>query len=159
MNWREAADLLVRDRGFRDELSRDILAPGHAGVFWECAPFVDGYSDFEYVVIPSAAVASLRLDPGAFAEHRGAGLVGVFSNLGGDARLVAPTAGYAHLVAFLREGTSAEVHALWIAVGREVRARFGRKTWLSTSGLGVSWLHVRLDSRPKYITHMPYRLA
>ena len=24
------------------------------------------------------------------------------------------------------------------------------KVWLSTSGLGVYWLHVRLDSRPKY---------
>jgi hypothetical protein len=29
--------------------------------------------------------------------------------------------------------------------------------WLSTSGLGVAWLHVRLDERPKYYTHAPYR--
>jgi len=32
-----------------------------------------------------------------------------------------------------------------------------RRTWLSTSGLGVGWLHVRLDSRPKYYTYEPYK--
>ncbi len=29
--------------------------------------------------------------------------------------------------------------------------------WLSTAGAGVSWLHVRLDTRPKYYHHGPYR--
>jgi hypothetical protein len=28
--------------------------------------------------------------------------------------------------------------------------------WLSTSGLGVAWLHIRLDSTPKYYQHQPY---
>ena len=32
-----------------------------------------------------------------------------------------------------------------------------RPLWLSTSGAGVAWLHVRLDDRPKYIQHAPYR--
>ncbi len=31
--------------------------------------------------------------------------------------------------------------------------------WLSTAGAGVSWLHVRLDDRPKYYGHGPYRTA
>jgi hypothetical protein len=29
--------------------------------------------------------------------------------------------------------------------------------WLGTAGAGVSWLHVRLDDRPKYYGHAPYR--
>lgn len=29
--------------------------------------------------------------------------------------------------------------------------------WLSTSGLGVYWLHVRLDTRPKYYNHDEYK--
>ena len=29
--------------------------------------------------------------------------------------------------------------------------------WLSTNGLSTAWLHVRLDSRPKYYHFMPYR--
>ncbi|MDF9799652.1 hypothetical protein OKW21_004915 [Catalinimonas alkaloidigena] len=28
---------------------------------------------------------------------------------------------------------------------------------MSTSGLGVYWLHIRLDSRPKYYQFDPYR--
>jgi hypothetical protein len=34
-----------------------------------------------------------------------------------------------------------------------------RPLWVSTSGLGVSWLHLRFDRRPKYYTHAPYRLS
>jgi hypothetical protein len=30
--------------------------------------------------------------------------------------------------------------------------------WVSTAGMGVSWLHVRLDNRPKYYGYKPYRL-
>jgi NADH:ubiquinone oxidoreductase subunit len=29
--------------------------------------------------------------------------------------------------------------------------------WLSTAGMGVAWLHVRLDDRPKYYGYSPYR--
>jgi hypothetical protein len=36
--------------------------------------------------------------------------------------------------------------------------RVGSKVvWLSTAGAGVSWLHVRLDDRPKYYQFEPYR--
>jgi len=34
-----------------------------------------------------------------------------------------------------------------------------KRVWLSTAGMGVSWLHVRLDDRPKYYGHRPYRIA
>lgn len=33
----------------------------------------------------------------------------------------------------------------------------GTPVWISTSGLGVPWLHVRIDDRPKYYQHAPYR--
>jgi hypothetical protein len=29
--------------------------------------------------------------------------------------------------------------------------------WLSTSGLGVYWMHVRIDVAPKYYTYAPFR--
>ena len=32
-------------------------------------------------------------------------------------------------------------------------------TWLSTAGMGVSWLHVRLDSQPKYYGFAAYWAA
>ena len=101
-----------------------------------------------------------------FAEHLQAaeGPVATFPNLGGDARLVVPRSavatGHAHLAAFVRTAPPPSVDALWVGVGEALAAwrREGRgPVWLSTSGLGVPWVHVRLDARPKYYVHTPYR--
>jgi hypothetical protein len=86
-----------------------------------------------------------------------------FPNLGNDAVLVvpcplAPASAYAHLAAFVRQAPQAQVHDLWRVVGEAMEARLGAEPiWLSTAGMGVSWLHVRLDSRPKYYGFEPYR--
>ena len=67
---------------------------------------------------------------------------------------------YGHLAAFVREAPREQVHALWARVGELVLERVSNvPLWLSTAGGGVAWLHVRLDSRPKYYTHAPYRRA
>jgi len=43
-------------------------------------------------------------------------------------------------------------------LAREALARLSdRPLWISTAGMGVNWLHVRLDSRPKYYRHAPYK--
>lgn len=86
-----------------------------------------------------------------------------FDNLGGDARLVAPCPGtdgaaYQHLAAFVRAAPADAAHALIARVGEEVlRVRGDAPRWVSTAGDGVAWLHVRLDARPKYYVHAPYR--
>jgi hypothetical protein len=69
---------------------------------------------------------------------------------------------FAHLAAFLRGTTEPRRQALWRTVADALRGRVGARApdtpvWLSTAGLGVSWLHLRLDSRPKYYRHAPYR--
>jgi hypothetical protein len=122
---------------------------------------------FECVLIDAPPLAAMRPDPAAFADRfeSDACEVAVFENLGGDAVLIAPAPGPAvpvaagaHLAAFLRHGDPAAIAALWRAVGGEMGRRIGgRPLWLSTSGLGVAWLHVRIDTRPKYYVHAPYR--
>jgi hypothetical protein len=105
-------------------------------------------------------------EPEAFAEYfQPQCQVAAFENLGGDALLVAPCPAeqeraYPHLAAFVRNAPDAQQHALWQAVGEAMEARVQAKpTWLSTAGHGVGWLHVRLDSRPKYYQHGPYKKA
>ena len=82
--------------------------------------------------------------------------------------LVAPCeraerAHYGHLAAFVRGSIAPAQHAaLWRKVANELRRTLaargeGTATWLSTEGSGVPWLHVRLDSRPKYYHYHPYR--
>jgi hypothetical protein len=84
-------------------------------------------------------------------------------NLGGDATLIVPreqadVACYPHLAAFVRGAPLTQQHDLLQKTGAALAQRL-RDTpiWVSTSGLGVSWLHVRLDSRPKYYTYTPYK--
>lgn len=118
---------------------------------------------FECVLLDSPGLAPTP-EPNAFAEHfPGDGAVVAFTNLGGDATLVAPCPlaapeVYRHLAAFLRGAPENQIHALWQTVAEQVSLRIGTKPfWLSTAGAGVSWLHVRLDARPKYFGHLPYR--
>ena len=69
-------------------------------------------------------------------------------------------AAYGHLAAFVRAAPGGQIDALWQAVGAALEDAWGRSpapVWLSTSGSAVSWLHVRLDARPKYYVHAPYR--
>ena len=101
-------------------------------------------------------------DSAAFAEHfrPGCGAV-TFGNLGGDAILVAPCpeeqGNFAHLASFTASATAGRQDAVWRAVGEALASRMGpRPLWLSTAGHGVAWLHVRLDSSPKYYRHAEY---
>ena len=98
-----------------------------------------------------------------FAKYFTAEPVVDFPNLGGDAHLVVPCPqdegdAFAHLAVFSRTAPVAQQHRFWQRVGLAVENMVGeRPLWLSTSGLGVYWLHVRLDARPKYYTFRPYR--
>ena len=65
---------------------------------------------------------------------------------------------YGHLAAFVRLAPERQRQALWQSVGEAMARRVSTKpVWLSTAGAGVSWLHLRLDDKPKYYGYAPYR--
>ena len=120
---------------------------------------------FECIFVESPALARTTPDPGPFSElfrDSPACDVVVFENLGRDAVLVAPCPRsdpdcYTHLAAFARRAPLAQSKELWRRVAETLESCTGdAPVWLSTAGLGVYWLHVRLDSRPKYYRHRPY---
>lgn len=134
---------------------------------WETPPLtIDTIKQpFEFVVLDSPMLAR-HPNPEVFTEHFNKSpekSVLAFSNLGGDAimivpQLKAPVSAYGHLASFVREAPDAQRHALWQLVGEVMLQRVSNKpVWLSTAGGGVSWLHVRLDDRPKYYGFGPYR--
>jgi hypothetical protein len=73
---------------------------------------------------------------------------------------------YTHLASFLRDGkTRSQQVKMWSKVGEIMLSTLetnshnhdrNRLLWLSTSGLGVSWLHIRIDYVPKYYNHLEY---
>ncbi len=118
----------------------------------------------EFVIVDAPLRRSADASP--FATHlSGEEPVVVFTNLGGDATLVVPRqisedADYSYLLSFLRTAPALQIDAFWEAAACAVLERVNENpVWVSTSGGGVSWLHLRLDDRPKYYTHAPYRRA
>jgi hypothetical protein len=134
--------------------------------FWEMPPLLVSTlgQDFECVFVDSPDLAVVDPQPEVFREHFLASRDGVanFGNLGGDATLVAPEPDggldYSHIAQFNRCAPLYKQVALWQQVGKLSLQQVGAQAlWLSTSGLGVFWLHIRFDRYPKYYTHTPYK--
>lgn len=160
---------LAGDAAFRGWFN-DLLADVPFAAFrWETPGVTSATAarPFEFVVLDAPHLAR-DPDPGAFAEHfrkePGAEAV-TFANLSGDSILVVPTpvaerAAYGHLAAFVRGAPAPQRDAVWKLVAETVLRRLGAgPVWLSTAGAGVPWLHVRLDDRPKYYGHAPYKVV
>ena len=154
------------DAGFRSQFNSLLADAPYTAYRWE-TPAVTATTvsqPFQFVLLDSPDLVR-RPDPMAFAEHFAGAEAGVviFPNLGGDAIMVVPCpvadpSAYGHLAAFVRHAPEFQRHALWQSVGKAMTRRIGAEpVWLSTAGAGVSWLHVRLDNRPKYYGFGPYR--
>jgi len=162
--------MLETDTGFADWYSGVLAGCGYSAVYWEFPPIRrDSLDDHvEFVLLDAPALDRLGPNHRPFSRSLQAApddSVVSFPNLGGDALLIVPRpvsedSQYAHLLAFLRNAPRPQVRKLWQATGASMLARVGDEPiWLNTAGLGVMWLHVRLDSRPKYYSHMPYKAA
>lgn len=158
--WREDAAF----RSFWVDTLRDVPFEAYC---WETPPLTRGSvgRPFECVFVDNPALAATGADPTPFAEHFDAdpdSPILTFDNLGGDALLVVPSPKtnpyvYSHLAVFARQAPEDQAKGLWPAVADAVDERLDeRPLWLSTAGLGVYWLHVRLDERPKYYRYRPY---
>jgi len=147
--------------------SRLLAKAKYDAFFWEVPPMlVDRLENsFEFVLVNARFLASVQSEPKDFAEHFTNDHVVDFPNLGGDAHLVAPCPQtvhehYTHLASFVRAAPESQQQQFWQRVGEVYEQQLGEKPkWLSTSGLGTYWLHVRIDSRPKYYQYAPYKRA
>lgn len=159
-----------QDAKFAREFAQAVAARPFDAFFWETPPAALGDEDqpFEFVLTSAPGLARVQPDSAPFqrqfAKQTGAEVL-AFPNLGGDALLIVPApiaapACYTHLAAFLRQAPATQIAAFWrtaaLALTQRLSAVAPAPVWLSTAGMGVSWLHLRLDSRPKYYRHQPY---
>lgn len=169
LSRREVFNRWRSDTGFSKLFSKALADCPFDAFCWETPPITKATLDvvFECVLVSSPTLARQRADRSPFAEHLAeTSAIVAFENLGRDAELIVPTgatpaANYAHLAAFLRSAPSTEICELWEVAGSAIEKRLEKVSplWVSTAGLGVSWLHLRLDSRPKYYSYTPYRTA
>ena len=148
--------------------------------FLECPPVnLESFSKtpFEFVIVDAQnQLKGRKVDSHAFSEHfhekNPMEICSVaFNNLGNDAKLITPCPfdqgpnkcheSYGHLASFMKKGPSFQVRKFWKDVAfhfiKQVHIKGHEYVWLSTAGQGISWLHVRLDSRPKYYQTKEYK--
>lgn len=160
--WTESSD-------FRNRFSQLLADSPYEAFRWETPAWSVKRLDepFQFALIDAPELARCPPDPQPFqswltVSDPGEGFV-TFANLGGDATLIVPLPQsrpevYIQLAAFLRGGPATQVDAMWRFIGKTVQQKLGDEAiWLNTAGGGVAWLHVRLDSRPKYYRYAPYR--
>ena len=165
------AEVLAGWRGepaIREMTLAALAATTAPAIFWEM-PRLDAEmlgSPYECMLLPARGLETTEPDASAFADKFDAqpdAPIVVFDNLGGDATLVAPrpqgpASNYGHLAAFVRQAPREQAHALLGTIAETALVLIKRRpVWLSTSGLGIAWLHVRLDRRPKYYSCRRYR--
>ena len=175
LTYREVVHLWRESSAFRDVFIDSLAGETYPAFFWETPPITRDTIDdreYEHVVKPARNLDGVTAEPEVFDEHlskacAASASVATFPNLGGDAMLVSPCKDArlvdndgAHFASFLRGAPREMSHELLRAVGVAVEARVAKEpktpVWVSTSGSGVSWLHVRLDRAPKYYTFEPY---
>ena len=166
LTFRQLFKLLQDSKEFTTWYTEQLNGSRFSSYFWEHPPLTRATIDLnaEFVLTSAPTLDGLQPDAAPFRSYFGAGEVVTFCNLAGDATLIAPSpvdasADYAHLAAFLHGAPRSQVQAVWQAVGQTVsKSLTDKPIWLSTSGLGVAWLHIRLDSSPKYYQHRPYKV-
>ena len=168
LTYSEVLDLWRDDTDFRNFYTQLLADSPFTAYLWETPSLTQSSlaNPFEFVLINSPWFCSRRTDDKAFANYftddTDHGIV-IFANLSGDATLIVTSPridvdAYGHLAAFIRQAPRSQIDALWRIIGTTVRSRIGKTpVWLSTAGGGVAWLHVRLDSYPKYYGYSPYR--
>ena len=170
MSYAQVVECWRNHPGFAEFFSGQLASSTFEAFLWETPPVTCNsiHRPFECVLIDSPALACATPDVTAFAEYFDTGSVQEivsFENLGGDARLVAPcpvqpVTACAHLAVFLRNAPATAIVHLWQEVALAItKALSDQPLWISTFGLGVYWLHVRLDSLPKYYRYTPYQYS
>lgn len=168
LTCRKVLELWREDEGFRSYFVSLLASDAFSAFRWEMPPISSANVDrpFEFVLIDTPGLERPP-DTEAFApqfrDANDAQAALALPNLGRDATLVVPRPklpgdAYVHLASFVRRAPRDEVHAFWQLVGATVKQELSsRPLWLSTAGMGVAWLHARIDTRPKYVRHQPYR--
>lgn len=165
LSYADVLSLWQGNADFRSYYTGLLADSPFAAYRWEtpCVTTATLDRNFEFVLLRSDSLAR-PVDSTAFSSHFDThSEVAVFPNLSGDAVMVVPCpvadlSIYGHLASFIRNAPESQLHELWRLVAVAMAERVShRPVWLSTAGMGVSWLHVRLDDRPKYYGHSPFR--
>lgn len=169
LTYSDVISLWLSNSEFRLYFNELLAASPFSAFRWETPVLTTATlsNAFEFVLINEPSFCKRKTDRFTYKEKFTsnddyAGVV-CFENLSGDARLVVPSPrtdvdAYGHLATFVRLAPLQQRDTIWRVVAQHLQSSVSdTPLWLSTAGGGVAWLHIRLDSYPKYYGHESYR--
>lgn len=167
LTFQDVLNLWQRDAGFTGFFVSLLTSSGLKGYVWETPPVTreTASQPFEFT-LTQAGPFHAAPDYSDFRDHlqpfEDREFVAVFDNLGHDAQLIVPSVmtgkDFRDLQHFLANASKSHISLLWETVGETMLNKLNdAPIWLSVAGDGVAWLHVRLDTAPKYTRFAPYR--
>lgn len=169
LTYSDVLALWQQEVKFRSFYTRLLADSPFSAYRWETPALTQSTANnsFEFVLLNCPEFCSRPTDAKTYENYFAAddtdrGIVS-FTNLGGDATLIVPSPrterdAYGHLAAFVRRAPTSQLESFWRIIGAAAQSCIGdNPIWLNTAGDGVAWLHVRLDSRPKYYGYSPYK--
>lgn len=160
-------ELLIDSPEFRTYYNKLLSECRYEAFFWENRPVnkQNINEPYECNLVKSSFLSKQAPDLQAFDEYlKSDQSIVTFPNLGRDAQLIVPCPKntnntYTHIGTFVRGADDEQIQQLWKIAGQQMLLEIGTAPkWLSTSGLGVFWLHIRIDLRPKYYQTEDYKL-
>lgn len=166
LTYEETIDGWIASPDFRTFYTGILADVPFQAFFWENPPVssADLQAAYEFVLIDAAALYSKSPQAKVFARYfTPESEIVTFHNRRKDALLIVPApiseeVHYTHLGNFVRQAPPTQVDQLWQELGKHLLEGItSGKKWFSTAGLGVNWLHIRIDSQPKYFKNPAYK--
>lgn len=163
ISYKDAILMLQKDEAFINLVIKILKNCEFKSYFFETPPVQINVYDkiqFEFVLVDAVRLNNIKSDKYAFQQYFTSDFTVSFENLGKNALLIVPCPRdmniinqYAQLATFVREAKIDEVYSLLklTALKMDEVVKKNKPIWLSTSGLGVYWLHMR------YYTYFEYR--
>jgi len=162
VTWRSFIALTKESNiAFVNVLKEAILSTSFNAMFFNCPPVTrdDLNQVFEAAIMNAPSLDGVTTDVKSFEDKfKGNDMVTSFENLRKDSLMVSPVPLedqkeeiYSSLGPFIRNAPEEQQLAFWGAIGQELFQLIPKRTvWVNTAGTGVYFLHMRLDSKPKY---------
>jgi len=167
LTFREVFELWSSNETFIKFYKNELIKMNFKAFYWEHPALKKEYleKNYECLIEKSSILEGLPLNKNAFKDYiYNNEEVACFMNLGNTARLVVPTKKteneiYNHFGKFIRFADENQIIAVFKCIGQTITQEIERQkvVWLSTAGLGVIWLHIRMDIRPKYYKTIAYK--
>jgi len=167
LSFKEVFNLWQQNVEFVKFYKNELLNLKYQAFYWEHPALNKGFLNkrYECILQRSRPLEHLPIDERSFRDYLfQEAAVTDFMNLGKDARLVIPTKKtdkeiYNHFGKFLRFAAEEQIIAVFKSVGKTILEEIETQKliWLNTEGTGVIWLHIRMDTKPKYYKTVRYK--